>query len=130
MFVRAQQRKSGTYHYLVKSVREGGKVRQKTLLYLGQYATVETALEELPKDIEYLKQEVDEWRKEVGQREEVKEYVTRCERAMRECETRLGRLRSNFAHHNKTKLATATKRKTLTLPGTQAAYAEPTGPRR
>jgi hypothetical protein len=41
MFVRKKTTKSGTVkHYLVESHREGGKVRQKVLHYLGEHPTV------------------------------------------------------------------------------------------
>jgi hypothetical protein len=40
------------YHYLVESYRESGKVRQRTLAYLGEYPTVEEALARLPQEIE------------------------------------------------------------------------------
>jgi hypothetical protein len=46
MFVRKKVTSSGTVqHYLVENRREGGKVRQKVLYYLGAWATVEEALE-------------------------------------------------------------------------------------
>jgi hypothetical protein len=41
MFVR----KKGTCHYLVNCQREGGKVRQKVLAYLGCYTSAEAAME-------------------------------------------------------------------------------------
>jgi hypothetical protein len=41
-----------TYHYLVENYREKGRVRQRTLAYLGKYPSVEEALIGLPKDIE------------------------------------------------------------------------------
>ena len=34
-FVRAIKRGKGTYYYLVESIREGKKVRQKNLKYMG-----------------------------------------------------------------------------------------------
>ncbi len=34
-FVRAKQREGRTYYYLVESKREGTKVRQKVIKYLG-----------------------------------------------------------------------------------------------
>jgi hypothetical protein len=45
MFVRKKTTKSGTVkHYLVETYRDGGKVRQKVLYYLGDVATVEEEL--------------------------------------------------------------------------------------
>jgi hypothetical protein len=73
-FIRAKQHKKGpraaedaerwgrdpvrTYYYLVETYREGGKVRQRTLAYLGKYPTVEEALTRLPVDIERRKNDV------------------------------------------------------------------------
>jgi hypothetical protein len=52
-FVRAKKRGDRTYHYLVESFRTSqGKVRHRTVAYLGEYATVDQALAELPLDIE------------------------------------------------------------------------------
>jgi outer membrane protein assembly factor BamE (lipoprotein component of BamABCDE complex) len=35
MFIRANKRGNKVYYYIVKSIREGSKVKQKVLLYLG-----------------------------------------------------------------------------------------------
>ena len=40
MFIRANRRKSKVYYYVVESERDGEKVKQKTLLYLGSAETV------------------------------------------------------------------------------------------
>jgi hypothetical protein len=76
-FIRAKQYKKGpnatrnaerlgrdpvrTYYYLVESYREAGKVRQRTLAYLGEYPTVEEALTRLPVDIERRKKNLLSW---------------------------------------------------------------------
>jgi hypothetical protein len=45
MFVRRKVTKCGTVkHYLVESRREGGRVRQRVLWYLGPFATPEALL--------------------------------------------------------------------------------------
>jgi chromosome segregation ATPase len=64
-FIRAKTRKNSkhlrrrgklprfkTYYYLVENYREKGRVRQRTLAYLGKYASVEESLTGLPADIE------------------------------------------------------------------------------
>jgi hypothetical protein len=52
MFVRKKTTKGGAVkHYLVECHREGGKVRQRVLCYLGDYATVEEALAGIAKEI-------------------------------------------------------------------------------
>jgi hypothetical protein len=40
MFIRANKRGKKIYYYVVKSIREGSKVKQKVLLYLGSAETV------------------------------------------------------------------------------------------
>ena len=51
-FIRTKRMPKGSpKHYLVTSERVEGKVRQRVLAYLGDYATVEAALESLPVDI-------------------------------------------------------------------------------
>ena len=40
MFIRANKRKNKVYYYIVESKREGKKVKQKVLLYLGSAETV------------------------------------------------------------------------------------------
>ena len=40
MFIRANKRKSKVYYYVVESEREGKKVKQRVLLYLGSAETV------------------------------------------------------------------------------------------
>ena len=40
MFIRANKRKNKVYYYIVESKRDGKKVKQKILLYLGSAKTV------------------------------------------------------------------------------------------
>jgi hypothetical protein len=40
MFIRANRRKNKVYYYVVESEREGKKVKQRVLLYLGSAETV------------------------------------------------------------------------------------------
>lgn len=42
-FIRTKRIKGVLYHYLVENYREDGKVRQRVLAYLGQFATVQAA---------------------------------------------------------------------------------------
>lgn len=44
-FVRTKFIKGIEYHYLVENYREDGKVRQRVLCYLGEFATVAAALD-------------------------------------------------------------------------------------
>jgi len=40
MFIRANKRRKKVYYYIVESERDGKKVKQKILLYLGSAETV------------------------------------------------------------------------------------------
>jgi len=40
MFIRANRRKNKVYYYVVESERDGKKVKQKVLLYLGSAETL------------------------------------------------------------------------------------------
>jgi len=51
-FVRAKHQGDRTYYYLVETYREGGRVRQRALAYLGEYPKVEEAVAQLPRRIE------------------------------------------------------------------------------
>jgi hypothetical protein len=51
VYVRKKRVKDRDYHQLVESYREDGKVRQRVLVHLGEYPTVDAALEGLPERI-------------------------------------------------------------------------------
>jgi len=44
-FVRTKKIKGGTYYYLVESIREGKRVRQKVIKYLGTKAPTKEEIE-------------------------------------------------------------------------------------
>lgn len=46
MFIRANRRKNKVYYYIVESERNGDKVKQKIILYLGSAETVLNKLKE------------------------------------------------------------------------------------
>jgi hypothetical protein len=63
MFVRKKVTKSGAAkYYLVESRRDGGKVRQKVLHYLGQFATAQAELSYWERTIEMSRRDADYWR--------------------------------------------------------------------
>lgn len=68
MFVRSKKVKDGKYYQLVESYRpEGSKTpRQRVLIHLGRYDTVEAALEGLPKDIRKLRRQASKDRRMLG----------------------------------------------------------------
>ena len=45
----------GPYFQLVRSYREGGKVRQEVLVHLGRHETPEAALAAWPSEVEHLR---------------------------------------------------------------------------
>jgi hypothetical protein len=50
-----RSRKRGPYFQLVRSYREGGKVKQEVLVHLGEHETPEAALAAWPPEIEHLR---------------------------------------------------------------------------
>jgi hypothetical protein len=61
MFVRAKNQNGRPYHYLVVSERQGNKVRQRTVGYLGKYPSMEIALVEMPAEIKGLNLKAQVW---------------------------------------------------------------------
>ena len=56
MFVRkVKSRGTGPYFQLVRSYREGGKVRQEVLVHLGEHSAPEAALDAWPAQAEHLR---------------------------------------------------------------------------
>jgi hypothetical protein len=55
MFARVKTSRHGEYLQIVESYREDGKVRQRLVLYVGHYRSVEDALTLLPREISYLR---------------------------------------------------------------------------
>ena len=56
MFVRkVKSRGTGPYFQLARSYREGGKVKQKVLVHLGEHPAPEAALEAWPAQVEHLR---------------------------------------------------------------------------
>jgi hypothetical protein len=52
---RMKSRGRGPYFQLVRSYREGGRVKQEVLVHLGRYETPEAALAAWPSEIEHLR---------------------------------------------------------------------------
>ncbi len=55
MFARVKKSRGGEYLQIVENYREGGKVRQRLMLYVGHYESVGDALESMPREISYLR---------------------------------------------------------------------------
>lgn len=55
-FVRAKKRGGRTYYYLVRNNRQGDKVRQQIIAYLGHYPSLEEAIAGLPDEIKKLEE--------------------------------------------------------------------------
>jgi hypothetical protein len=58
-FIRTKERNGRKWHYLVKSVRVGSRVQQKTIAYLGWYATVDEALSGLVQEAQEARASAD-----------------------------------------------------------------------
>jgi uncharacterized protein YceH (UPF0502 family) len=52
---RMRSREHGPYFQLVRSYREGGRVKQEVLVHLGEHETPEAALAAWPSEIEHLR---------------------------------------------------------------------------
>ncbi len=52
---RTRSRERGPYFQLVRSYREGGRVKQEVLVHLGEHETPEAALAAWPSEIEHLR---------------------------------------------------------------------------
>ena len=50
-----RSRERGPYFQLVRSYREGGRVKQEVLVHLGEHETPEAALAAWPQEIEHLR---------------------------------------------------------------------------
>lgn len=99
MFVRKKTTPNGTAkHYLVENRREGGKVRQKVLYYLGSFPTPEAEIAFWQARIRDGQFHADYWRKEA---ESVKgegldpELTSKCVQVY---ETRAAEYESHVAH--------------------------------
>lgn len=52
MYIRAKNHKGRTYYAVVRAEREGGKVHQRLVTYLGKHSTLEAAISDLEARIE------------------------------------------------------------------------------
>lgn len=51
MFARVKQTRDGEYLQIVENYRDGGKVRQRMVLYVGRYNSLGDALERMPNEL-------------------------------------------------------------------------------
>ena len=47
MYIRAKHQQGRTYYAVVRAEREGGKVRQRLVTYLGKHSSLESAISEI-----------------------------------------------------------------------------------
>ena len=66
MFLRTKQSRRGIYSQLVESYREGGKVKQRVVLYVGHYRTIDEALQRMPRDVSYRRRRATALEKQAG----------------------------------------------------------------
>lgn len=62
-FVRKKRSRGSAYYQVVESYLADGKPRQRVLVHLGRYSSVDGALKSWPKDIEVLKKRLEEAQK-------------------------------------------------------------------
>jgi len=58
-FIRGKRKKDCVYYYVVENVREGGKVRQNVLAYLGKCPTIEAAISYWTEYLKEMKSKVE-----------------------------------------------------------------------
>jgi hypothetical protein len=59
MFIRAKEVKGELYYQMVESFRDGGKVRHRTIMSLGQSATIAKAIESSKREVTQLKRRLN-----------------------------------------------------------------------
>ena len=55
MFARAKRSRNGEYLQVVENYRDGDKIRQRVILYVGHYGSLDHALEQMPQELRYLR---------------------------------------------------------------------------
>src|ERR671910_2686675 len=55
MFARVKTSRGNEYLQLVENYRDGGRVRQRLVLYVGHYPSIDDALQRLPREISALR---------------------------------------------------------------------------
>lgn len=99
VFLRRKTTRGRTYYQLVESHRTDGKPRQRVVLHLGRYPTVDEALKGWPKDIKRLRKRARDARKAnpapplPGMEKKSSESPERLERRADDLEGKLRRLK-------------------------------------
>ena len=60
MFVRVKQSRQGEYLQIVENYRDGGRVRQRLVMYVGHYSSIEEALKLMPKTRTWMRRRATE----------------------------------------------------------------------
>jgi predicted RNase H-like nuclease (RuvC/YqgF family) len=90
MYIRAKHYKDRTYYAVVRSERDGGKVHQRLVTYLGKHRTLEAAISDLEARIENVRLVVEQWQTRFNAPQRVAEEKWR----LRELKDRLETLRA------------------------------------
>ncbi len=104
MFTRVKESRGSEYLQIVESYRDGDRVRQRMVLYVGRYASLESALDFMPRDVGRLRRRAERserlgsrWGGHGGREE--KEGAERDRRAAEELNSRLKALRRLVRKH-------------------------------
>jgi len=95
VFARVKKSRHEQYLQIVENYREGGKVRQRMVLYVGHYGSIEEALRLMP-------QELRRWRRRrsgIGDNEFRQKEAEYLHRVIESTDKRLGALRRLVADH-------------------------------
>jgi hypothetical protein len=55
MFARVKKSRGSEYLWIVENYREDGKVRQRSVLYVGPYKSIDAALQSMPREVSLLR---------------------------------------------------------------------------
>jgi hypothetical protein len=72
MFTRVKESRQSEYLQIVENYRDGDRVRQRMVLYVGPYASLEAALKSMPRQVGNLRRRVTEserWASEEAERD-------------------------------------------------------------
>lgn len=93
-FVRKKTIKGREYHYLVESYRDNGKVKQKTLAYLGRHPSVQAKVEWLGRRVNLYRGHIEENRALIHTRKYARESIERYTRIVSKAEQELEALKA------------------------------------
>ena len=98
MYARTKRSRNGQYLQIVESRRVDGQPRQRLVLYVGHYTSVEQALAQMPKELAATRREATKWKRIVEQHTDsngaIRAHAISLQKAAEDKAERLRRLRA------------------------------------